>query len=182
MSPTMTREELMRAELQDTDHVRGDVEKAKVILIEYADYACVFCARHHATMMEVMNAYGEDVAWVYRHFPLPSHGGAASEAIAAECADEQGKFWEFTDMLFAEQEGIGDEFYNEAAEALDMDCDALTECMKNEVHADKVNADIALGQAVGVTGTPTTFVNGTRVYGAVSLEMLQTIIDAEIAK
>lgn len=178
----MTREELMRAELQDTDHVRGDIEKAKVILVEYGDYDCIFCARHHATMMEVMNTYGEDVAWVYRHFPLPSHGGAAPEAIAAECADEQGKFWELTDMLFAEQEGRSDNFYNEAADALDIDRDALDECIRNETHADKVNADIALGQMAGVTGTPTTFVNGTMVYGAVSPDILKTIIDAEIAQ
>lgn len=172
----------MRAELQDTDHIRGDVERAKVVLVEYADYDCAFSARHHGTMMEIMNAYGDDVAWVYRHFPLPSHGGAVSEAIAAECADEQEKFWELTDMLFAEQEGRSDTFFDEAADALDMDRDALTECMKGERHADKVNADIALGQMAGVTGTPTTFVNGTLVHGAVTSEVLRTIIDAEIAK
>lgn len=83
-----------------TENVRGN-QNAKITVVEYSDFECPFCQRFHQTMEQVMAKYGGDIKWVYRHFPLDGlHQQARFEANAAECAHEQGKFWEFTDGVF----------------------------------------------------------------------------------
>lgn len=81
--------------------VRGNLN-AKITVVEYSDFECPYCKRFHETMLQVMDVHQENIRWVYRHFPLDSlHQNARTEALAAECANEQGKFWEFTDTVFA---------------------------------------------------------------------------------
>lgn len=83
-----------------TESVRGN-QNAKITIVEYSDFECPFCKRFHQTMQQVISTYGNDVKWVYRHFPLDGlHQQARPEANMAECAHEQGKFWEFTDGVF----------------------------------------------------------------------------------
>lgn len=90
----------VRAIDTNKEPARGNL-KAKISLIEYSDFECPFCKRFHATMQQVMAANGDNVRWVYRQFPLDSlHQKARTEALASECAGEQGKFWEFTDSIF----------------------------------------------------------------------------------
>jgi protein-disulfide isomerase len=90
----------VRAVDAKNEYVRGNAS-AKVTLIEYSDFECPFCKRFHATMQQVLAAEGNNVRWVYRQFPLDSlHSKARTEALASECAGEQGKFWEFVDSLF----------------------------------------------------------------------------------
>ncbi len=169
------------AAVTEDDHVRGDLEKAKVVLIEYSDYECPFCGRHHPTMLDVAEQYGDDVAWVYRHFPLTSiHPQAMPAALAAECANEQGKFWEYTDALFENQSDLSSSFYTELAGDLGMNTSKFSDCVESEKYAARVKADIASGQAAGATGTPATFVNGTLVSGAVPLSTFTGLIDAAL--
>jgi protein-disulfide isomerase len=85
--------------VDETDHVRGPAD-AKITIIEYSDLECPFCERFHPTMEQLIKEYPNDVRWVYRHFPLAIHPGARAKSHAAECAAEQGLFWEFTDTLF----------------------------------------------------------------------------------
>lgn len=170
------------APVTDSDHVRGDLKKAKVVLVEYSDYECPFCSRHHPTMVDIAEKYGDDVAWVYRHFPLSFHPEAKPAALAAECADEQGKFWEYTDALFENQDKLGDDFYVEVANTLGLNESEFTDCLESEEYASVITADQASGRAAGVSGTPATFVNGQLVSGAVSAETLEQLIDAELAK
>ncbi|KKW42008.1 MAG: Sodium/proton antiporter [Candidatus Magasanikbacteria bacterium GW2011_GWA2_56_11] len=81
--------------------VKGN-QNAKITIVEYSDFECPFCKRYHDTMAQIIAKYGNEVRWVYRHLPLDSlHRKARTEALAAECAGEQGKFWEFTDQVFA---------------------------------------------------------------------------------
>lgn len=97
-----------RADIQitDQDHVIGGVN-AKVAIVEFSDFQCPFCQRFHPTMQRVLQEYGDDVKWVYRHFPLDSiHPRARPSAAASECAAEQDKFWEFMNALFANQDRI----------------------------------------------------------------------------
>lgn len=83
-----------------TEAVRGN-QNAKITIVEFSDFECPFCKRFHQTMQQVISTYGNDVKWVYRHFPLDGlHQQARPEANMAECAYEQGKFWEFTDGVF----------------------------------------------------------------------------------
>lgn len=91
--------------VDETDHVRGSSD-AKVTIIEYSDLECPFCKRFHGTLQQVLEEYPNDVRWVYRHAPLVQlHQKAPAEANAAECAAEQGKFWEFIDLVFEQTQG-----------------------------------------------------------------------------
>lgn len=170
------------AAVTDEDHVRGDIDKAKVVIVEYSDYECPFCGRHHPTMLDIMDQYGDDVAWVYRHFPLSFHPEAKPAALAAECAAEQNKFWEYTDELFTNQSSLGDDYYGELATDLGLNRSQFDDCLESEKYASKVTSDTSSGRAAGVSGTPATFVNGQMVSGAVPLETFVDLIDAELAK
>ncbi len=171
------------AAVTEDDHIRGDLDKAKVVLVEYSDYECPFCARHHPTMQALAAKYGDDVAWVYRHFPLTSiHPDAYPAALAAECADEQGKFWEFTDGLVENQASLGDEYYAELAGDLGLNVTKFTDCFETEKYKSVVDADMATGRAAGVSGTPATFVNGQMISGAVDQATFEELIDAAIAE
>lgn len=169
------------AALTDADHVRGDLDKAKVVLVEYSDYQCPYCSRHHPTMQALVEKYGDDIAWVYRHFPLTSiHPQAYPAALAAECANEQDKFWEYTDELVANQSSLSDSFYEELAGDLGLNVNKFTECYESEKYKSVVDGDMATARAAGVTGTPATFVNGQLISGAVDQATFESLIDAEL--
>lgn len=171
------------------DHVRGDLKKAKVVIIEYSDFQCPFCSRHHPTMQQVMTTYGDDVAWVYRHFPLSFHPNAEPSALASECANEQGKFWDFADAMFAGQDpglsgdaATADAFIKKTAQDLGLNMNKFNDCVSSAKYQAVIDSDAAGGAAAGVNGTPATFINGQLVSGAVPFASLKTVIDAELAK
>lgn len=170
------------AEVTNKDHVAGDLKKAKVVLVEYSDFECPFCERHHPTMKQIASEYGDQVAWVYRHFPLSFHPQARPAAIASECAAEQGKFWEFGDTLFANQDKLSDSFYKETAKNLGMNTTKFEKCLTSDAAAKAVDEDYQTGLTAGVNGTPATFVNGQLLSGAVPAEQIKALIDAELAK
>jgi protein-disulfide isomerase len=90
----------------DKEHVRGSKDKAQIAIIEYSDFQCPFCHRVHPTYKQIMDAYGDKVVWVYRHFPLSFHPDAMPFAVGSECATELGgndAFWKFTDDLMNQQ-------------------------------------------------------------------------------
>ncbi len=139
------------------DHIRGNA-KAKVTLIEFSDMDCPFCQRFHDSMNKIIENYGDDVRWVYRHFPLDSlHPNARPKAIASECAAEQGKFWEFTDANFdsgladveaiAKQAGVGD-------------IDKFNKCVSDKKYAKDVQDDEQDGAGAGAQGTPYSIIVG----------------------
>lgn len=169
--------------VSDSDHIRGDIKKAKVVLIEYSDFQCPYCGKHDPTMQKIMDEYGDDVAWVYRHFPLSFHPNAIPAAIGSECANEQGKFWEFADAMYADQAQISgsaadaDAFIADTAKALGLNMSSFNTCLDSGKYDDVIDADLASGSAAGVSGTPATFVNGTLVSGAVPYANFAKIID-----
>lgn len=169
-------------EVTENDHVLGNLSKAKVVLVEYSDFECSFCKRHHPTMIDIVEEYGDDVAWVYRHFPLSFHPEATPSALASECAAEQGMFWEYGDELFENQSTLGDELYLELATDLGLDTAQFQDCYESEKYLDKVEEQTTGGSAAGVRGTPATFVNGQLVSGAVPLSSLTQVIDLELLK
>ncbi len=167
------------AAVTKNDHIRGDID-AKVTVVEYSDYECPFCERHHPTMLQIVEEYGDDVAWVYRHFPLSFHPEARPAALAAECANDQGKFWEFTDEMYLNQDKLGESYYETVAKDLGLNVSEFRDCIETEKYGDKVDADAASGRTAGVNGTPATFVNGQLVSGAVPFETFKQLIDAEL--
>ena len=166
--------------IQKTEAVRGD-SKAPITLIEYSDYQCPFCSSAHDTLKQVMDKYGDQIAWVYRHFPLDSiHPYSRLAAQAAECANDQGKFWEYSDVIFEDQSvlGNGQAGIVQIAEQVNLNMNKFNSCLESEKYADKVNEDYQEGIASGVTGTPAMFINGQLVKGALPLENFEQIIDS----
>jgi len=171
--------EAVLAPITEDDHVRGDLNKAKVVLVEYSDFECPFCSRHHETMLKLVEEFGDDVAWVYRHFPLVSmHPDAVPAALASECAAEQDNFWDYADLLVENKDKLGDDLYKSLAKDLNLDTKQFNECYDTQKYLDRVNSDTESGVAAGVQGTPATFVNGIAISGAVPLDTMKDAINS----
>jgi protein-disulfide isomerase len=163
------------------DHVVGD-PAARVTVIEYGDFQCPVCGRF---ARETYPTVGEDyiatgrVRWVYRHFPLRSvHPDAEAAAQASECAAAQARFWDYHDVLFTNQAALGAEDLNRYADELGLAVAAFDECRSSGLQTARVQRDVASGQALGVTGTPTFFINGRRETGFRSVSVFRALLDA----
>ncbi|MFA5945536.1 MAG: thioredoxin domain-containing protein [Patescibacteria group bacterium] len=171
------------AAVQPDEHIKGDLKKAKVVVVEYSDFQCPFCGQHHPSLQQMVKDYGDQVVWVMRNFPLTSiHPNAEPAANAAECASEQGKFWEFGDTLMANQTSLSDDYYKTVAGNLKLNMKKFNDCYASRKYQSVIDADAASGQTAGVNGTPATFINGQLVSGAVPYSTLKSMIDAELAK
>lgn len=159
---------------------RGNAS-AKVVIVEFADFECGFCAKAHETVMGVMKSYGDKVRLVFRHYPLSFHAKAPKAAEATACADEQGKFWELHDALFESQE-LGVEALKMQARRTGLDEQKFNSCLDSGRTAALVKRDMAAGQQVGVSGTPAFFINGFMLSGAQPEEAFRKLIDAELAR
>ena len=145
----------------EKDHIRGNVD-AEIVIIEYSDTECPFCKRFHETLQQVINEYGpNEVAWVYRHFPIPQlHSKAEQEAVATECAAELGgndAFWEYTDRIYEitpSNDGLDLALLPDIAEEVGLDRSGFEACLQDQSHLTKVRADRAEAVAVGGRGTP----------------------------
>lgn len=152
-----------------SDHVRGSTD-ATISLIEYSDYECPFCKRHHPTLKQALTEFGGDVNWVYRHYPLAFHPHAEPTAVAAECVAELGgndAFWAFTDKIFETQGAWAYEAY---VGELGLDVSKFTDCIESGTYVQRVRDDLNEGTASGVRGTPGTIVfnNETKQFRYVS--------------
>ncbi len=168
----------------DSDHIRGD-ENAPVTIIEYSDFECPYCERFHPTMLEVMKNYDGKVRWVYRYFPLSFHPNAKPAALAAECAADQGKFWEFADQLFENRTSLGTDLYTKIATDLGLNLSTFNDCVTSEKYADLIEAEAQAGAAAGVSGTPGSFVidkdgNAIPIKGALPYDSIAAAIDASL--
>jgi protein-disulfide isomerase len=155
---------------------------ARVTIIEFSDFECPFCSRALPVLEEVMALYPDDVRLVYRHLPLERiHARARPAAEASLCADEQGKFWAYHDLLFANARALSDDDLKKYAEDSELDVAAWSQCMEDDRTNARIDADLEAGQAVGVTGTPAFIVNGVIISGARPLPDFVELIDAELA-
>lgn len=150
---------------------------AKITIIEFSDFQCPYCKRGRDTMDEVAKAYPKDVKIAFKHYPLPFHKEAEPAAKAAWAAQQQGKFWEFHDALFNNQDKLGQDFYLATAKELKLDEAKFKADMASEAAAKQVREDADLGSKNGIQGTPGFFVNGVAVKGAYPVSHFKTIID-----
>ncbi len=157
-------------------------EDAPVVIIEFSDYQCPYCRRFwSSTYQRLREVYGDKVRFVYRDFPLAQiHPDALGAAIAANCAGEQGQYWAFHDRLFEQASGLGLDAYLAYAKALGLDLDAFRACLDDPQQRAEVLADQADGARLGVSGTPTFFINGIPLVGAQPFEAFQQIIEQEL--
>jgi len=161
---------------------RGPAD-AWVTVVEFSDFECPFCGREAPVLSQLLSAYPADVRLVYKHFPLSQHPDAVPAAVAAECAGDQGKFWEMHDLLFAHQDALSDQDLARYAGQLGVVMDTWQACRSTAggPAAARVQADQALGSAIGVAATPTLVVNGAVYPGAYSLDSYRPVVDAAIA-
>jgi protein-disulfide isomerase len=164
---------------EDDDAVRGSAN-AQVTIIEFSDYECPFCARAAPTVEQILDTYGDQVKFIYRDFPLGFHANAQKAAEAAECAGEQGKYYEYHDKLFDTQ-ALDLVSLKQHAADLGLDTTAFNSCLDNGDMASEVQKDFSDGQAAGVSGTPTFFINGKKLVGAQPFSAFKPLIDAELA-
>lgn len=173
----------------DDDAYLGD-KNAPVTMIEFSDFQCPFCRKFMTdTLPQIKKEYIDTgkVKLVYRDFPLSFHPGAAPAAEGAECAKDQGKFWEMHDAIFNEQEkqgsgtiqfGIAD--VKKWAAKVELDTAKFNQCLDSGKYKAEVGKDIADGTAAGVSGTPATFINGRLLVGAQPFAAFKAIIDQEL--
>ncbi|MFN0062437.1 MAG: DsbA family protein [Myxococcaceae bacterium] len=172
---------IFRVPVAATGPAKGP-ESAKVTLVEFSDFECPFCSRAKDTVDQVMAAYPGKVRLVFRQFPLRRiHPNAAKAAEAALCANEQGKFWEYHDVLFANQKALDMASLKQHATTVGLEAGAFGGCLDSGKFAKQVETDEKEGAALGVQGTPAFFVNGVALTGAVPLEDFKRQIDAELA-
>lgn len=166
------------------DHILGDIN-APVHLVEYSDFECPFCARFEPTIRQIMDEYKGKVAFTYRHYPLTQiHPMAQKSAEASECAGDQKAFFPMHDKLFelSRNSQLTVETIKKAAVELKLNAKTFNDCLDKGTKAAKVQADQAQGDSYGVQGTPATFINGQLVSGALPIDQIKAIINAELAK
>lgn len=169
---------------QDTAPVRYTVttdddpylgpEDAPVTIIMFSDYQCVFCQRWYLEVMQpLMQNYEGKIRFVYRDFPLSSiHASATATAEAANCASEQGKYWDFFNAVFSGSDTLSDETIQKYANAINLDIEQFNHCVSTHKFQAEVEADYSYAAALGVQSTPTFFVNGIPIIGAQPYETL----------
>ncbi len=153
--------------------------KASVTIVEFSDFQCPFCKRAEGTIDQVMKEYKGKVKLYFRDFPLSFHPNARPAAIAARCAGEQDKFWQYHEKLFDKQD-LGEAQYKKYATELKLDMGKFNACLSSPKNAAAVDKDVEDGSAAGVSGTPAFFINGIMLSGAVPFAEFKEIIDDEI--
>jgi Na+/H+ antiporter NhaA len=158
------------------DHIRGPNE-ALVTLIEYGDFECPYCGQAESVIRDLLSSFGHDLRYVWRHLPLNDvHYHAQLAAEAAEAASAQGRFWEFYDALFANQDALTPQHLVRHAEELGLDAERFSTELRVREYAPRVAEDVAGADASGVSGTPTFFINGRRHQGAYDIDTLTVAV------
>lgn len=170
--------------LIDDDAIKGDPD-APVTIVEWSDYECPFCARFYSqTLGQIDEEYIQTgkVKLIYRDFPLSFHQQAQKAAEAAECAGEQGAYFDMHDKLFESGVAGGVTAFKQYAKEIGLDTDAFNTCLDSGAMADEVAKDFADGQAAGIQGTPGFIIDGEVVSGALPFSNFKQIIDAKLAE
>jgi protein-disulfide isomerase len=157
---------------------KGD-KKAPVVMVEFADYQCPYCQKVNPQIQQLKKEYGDALTVIFKDFPLPMHHSSQKAAEASRCAGEQGKFWEYHDVLFYSKQIEPDEL-KEHARVLKLDTDRFDNCLDNGTEAEAVKKDFQEAKSLGLTGTPSFFVNGHFFSGVSDYAVLKDIINQQL--
>lgn len=176
-------------EITDQDHIRGSLD-ATIAIVEYSDLECPYCKSVHPTIQQLMDEYGDEVMWVYRHFPLDQlHTKADKEAEATECAAEQGgndAFWAMVDKIFEatpSNDGLNLADLPKLAQEVGLDADQLKDCLDKGKYTQAVEDQYQGGLQAGVSGTPGIIILNTKtgekrlIPGALPFDSFKQVID-----
>ncbi|WP_343523647.1 thioredoxin domain-containing protein [Pedobacter sp.] len=156
---------VLKPEINDQDHIQGN-DSASVTIVEFGDYQCPYCGDAYPIMKEIEETFGDQIKFVFRHFPLANaHQYAFPAAIAAEAAALQGKFWEMHDALYENQYRLNAELFDELAETIGLDLEQFQKDSASEAIKTRIEDHFDSGIRSGVNGTPSFYVNGTKFDG-----------------
>ena len=172
-----------RVQLSSQEGFARGPKDARVTIVEFSDYQCPFCKAIRSTVNEIFARYAGKVKWVFRDFPSERlHPTAPKAHEAARCAGEQGKFWEYHDVLFERSPQHSPEELQQYARDLHLSSSVFSDCLANDKYQREVASDLQEGTRMGVSGTPTFFINGRMAEGALPLEVFQKLIESELAR
>lgn len=168
------------------DDIQIGNKDSKVTVVEFSDFQCPFCSKFHESIQQMLTEYGDQIRFVFKHFPLSFHAQATNAALASECANEQGKFKAYADKLFGSQKDwqntTGTAKFKAYAAQLGLSVGQFNQCLDSKKYQEKVDRDMAEGGNFGISGTPAVFINDQFKNGVVPYENLKATIDAELAK
>jgi protein-disulfide isomerase len=169
----------VRLEIEEDDDPVLGPEDAPITIIEFSDFRCPYCKRfRQETFDQLLDAYPDQIRFIYRDFPVV---GGFEAAIASECADEQGEYWAYHDLLFSDEYAeLSSDAYLAYADQLALDLDSFSSCLEEQQFASEVEDDARYAAGLGVTGTPTFFINGIPIVGAQPFQIFTQIIDTEL--
>jgi protein-disulfide isomerase len=179
-----TTQVLPRLEVSTDDDPSLGPEDAPVVMIEFSDFNCPYCRKfHQETFSVLMKKYEGQIHFVYRDFPVVGGGQVGTLAAqAANCAAEQGDYWAYHDALFSGKYNLDQTGFQNYAVELGLDEAALSECLASGRYQAEVESDLRYGADLGVTGTPTFFINGIPLVGAQPLSNFAQVVDAELTR
>ncbi len=181
-APTEIVLERARVEVEAIGPAKGP-DDAAVTIVEFSDFECPFCKRVVPTIDQIVAKYPTQVRFVFRNLPLNNiHPRAQAAAEAAACADNQGSFWDYHDLIFANPKALSDADLEGHASQLGLDMQAFRQCVQNRETRPIVDADLATAESLGISGTPSFLINGIPLHGAQSLAAFSEVIDEEIAR
>lgn len=178
---TLPYPDLPRQQVSADDDPFLGTDGAPIEIIQFAEFQCPYCGKVGPTIDRLLEEYPGKLKIVYRDFPLGFHDRAIPAAIAANCAGEQGKYWDMHAVLMDNQTKLSDTDLAGFAQGVGVDMDKWTTCLKDPAQEAEVKKDMEDASAVGVTGTPAFFINGVLLSGAVPYDQFKSIIDKELA-
>lgn len=171
---------LLASGISLTDNSKGNSESS-VVLVEYSDFQCPACGAYYPLLKALVEEFGSEMQFVYRHFPLPQHQHAELAGRAAEAAGQQGKFWEMHDLIFENQQSWtnlrnSEETFTQYAVQLGLDMEKFKTDLDSKELKEKVRGDYSSGLSSGVNSTPTFFLNGVKLQNPRSYEEFRNAI------
>jgi protein-disulfide isomerase len=170
-----------RVVVDSSGHPALGAKDAPVTIVEFTDFQCPFCKATEDTLKQLRAKYGDKIRLVHMDFPLPFHSHSLDAAKAARCANDQGKFWQYRDALFANQAKLAPADLKVTAKTLGMNTSQFDACFDKAKYDAQIKSDTAAGEKVGVDGTPAFFVDGRSLTGAQPLPKFEELIDDELA-
>ncbi len=156
-------------------------EDAPITIIEFSEYQCPYCEQNVEPMKQILEKYPDDIRFIFRDFPLDFHANARPAAYSAEAAGKQGKYFEYHDLLFEMQEDWSElndatSKFIEYAKILELDIDKFKKDINSKGIKDNVDEDLKYGQSLGITGTPTIYINNNQLVGVQTFEALEEAV------
>lgn len=166
-------------ELTSADLAKGP-EDAPITMIEYGDFQCPYCRRAHPVVHRLLAEYQDKIRFAFRDYPLENHQRAVPASVAARCAGDQDKYWDYYQHLMVMSGDLSDENLLQRAGEVGLNMDEFKLCYESQRYTTEVGQHFDLGRSLGVTATPTFFINGRMIVGAKSFEDFKGVVEEEL--